>query len=87
MASAATGSCVQFLSLEKDTPTHLHISSSNVSNLQYDLKCFSKETWNECVDSYKNGGIIIGEEKNEEILNIELRSIRGYYYMCLTLKD
>lgn len=40
--SSKTGACVQFLSLEKDSSTYMHVSTTNISNLKYDVKCYNK---------------------------------------------
>lgn len=83
--SASTGQCVQFLSLEKNTSTYMHISTHNTVNLRYDVRCFNKDSWQEC--DRNNNSLVLQEKRNKEDINVELKSLRGYYLVCMTLYD
>lgn len=74
---------MQFLSLEKNTSTYMHIATTNVTNLRYEVKCYNRENFTDC--NIPGGKYVIGADKNKENLNVELKSVRGYYYFCLLL--
>lgn len=68
VASERTGSCVQFLSLDKDTSTYLHIDSSNASNIHYEVRCFNKDSWTECEGNNKK--FLLQASKNTKNINL-----------------
>ena len=82
--NASTGQCVQYLSLEKNTSTYVHMSTVDTNNFKYDVRCFNKDTWIEC---QREGSLVIKENRNKEDLNIEMKSLRGYYLICMTVYD
>ena len=60
--NATTGKCVQFLSLEKNTSTYLHMSTHDTTNIKYDVRCFNKDSWMEC---QRDSPVILRENRNK----------------------
>lgn len=77
---ANASKCIQFVSMEQNISTHLLLSTHNVSNVNYSLRCFSRTSWGSCNDDQD---LIVRRDGNTEMVNIELRSLEGIYLLCM----
>lgn len=77
--------CVQFISLWKNYSTHLLLSTSNMSNINYSVVCLSRSSWGTCKNDKQP--LIIKTDSNLEMTNLELISLEGVYLVCMNLID
>ncbi len=59
--------CVQFVSLEKNYSTHLMLSTVNLSNINYTLRCFTRSVLGECASDKP---LIVKIDNNSETANL-----------------